>query len=117
MIGTELVPEKAAKARAQPRSARLAAMSRFERAMRARRCGISIGRSTSFCSMASLAVAFEILQIIEPKLVDGAIVVVDNIAHFRSDLRRSVERLSRAPYRSTRLPFKSGTLVGVNGGV
>ena len=60
--------------------------------------------------------SFEILQIVEPKLANGAVVVVDNVAQFRSDLLPVVERLARAPYRSTMLPFRSGTLVGVYGG-
>lgn len=50
------------------------------------------------------------------RIAQGAVVVVDNVAQFRGDLRPVVERLSRAPYRSTLLPFRSGTLVGVYGG-
>ncbi len=117
VIGTELVPGKAAKARANLASARLAAHVEI-REGDARETLRDLDRPVDLLLLdGEPAVAFEILQIIEPKLADGAVVVVDNIAHFRSDLRPVVERLSRAPYRSTRLPFKSGTLVGVNGGV
>ncbi len=117
VIGTELVPEKAAKARVNLASAGLAAHVEI-REGDARETLRDLDRPVDLLLLdGEPAVAFEILQIIEPKLVDGAVVVVDNVAHFRSDLRPVVERLSRAPYRSTRLPFKSGTLVGVNGGV
>jgi hypothetical protein len=54
-----------------------------------------------------------VFRIVEPNLAAGAIVVVDNVAHFPTELRPIVDRLSHAPYRATRLLLRSGTLVSV----
>ena len=50
-----------------------------------------------------------VFRIVEPNLAAGAIVVVDNVAHFPTELRPIVERLSHAPYRATQLLLGSGT--------
>jgi len=59
------------------------------------------------------ALAMEVLTIVEPRLADGALVIVDNVGQFPADLRPVVQRLAGPPYRASRLPLRGGTLVGV----
>jgi predicted O-methyltransferase YrrM len=60
------------------------------------------------------SLAMEVLRIIEPRLADGALVIVDNVAQFPGDLRAVVERLtSSGCYRASKLPMRGGTLVGI----
>ncbi len=115
VIGTELVPAKAASARASLDTAGLGAHVEI-REGDARATLRDLDRPVDLLLLDGWPVlAMEILQIVEPNLADGAIVVVDNIAHFSTELRPVVERLSQAPYRATRLPLKSGaTLVSVH---
>ena len=113
VIGTEQVPAKAASARANLAAAGLAAHVEI-REGDARETLRDLDRPVDLLLLDGWPqLALEILGIVEPHLADGAIVVVDNVAHFPADLRSVVERLSRAPYRSTRLPLRGGTLVGV----
>jgi predicted O-methyltransferase YrrM len=117
VIGTELVPTKAANARANLAAAGLAAHVEI-REGDARETLRDLERPVDFLLLdGSPALAIEILRIVEPNLAHGAIVAVDNIGHFSCDLRPVVERLSHSPYRSARLPFRGGTLVGVYGGL
>jgi predicted O-methyltransferase YrrM len=113
VIGTELVPEKAANARANLAAAGLSAHLEIREGDARETLRDLDGPIDLLLLDGWPSLAFEILQLVEPKLANGAIVVVDNVAQFGFDLRPVVERLSRAPYRSTRLPFRSGTLVGV----
>jgi predicted O-methyltransferase YrrM len=59
------------------------------------------------------ALAIEVLRVVEPRLAEGALVIVDNVGQFPADLRPVVQRLASPPYRSSRLPLRGGTLVGV----
>jgi predicted O-methyltransferase YrrM len=60
------------------------------------------------------SLAMDILRIVEPRLTEGALVVVDNAGQFPVDLRAVVERLADSRlYHSSRLPLRGGTLVGV----
>lgn len=117
VIGTELVPAKAAKARANLAAAGLATQVEIrEGDARETLCELDV--PVDFLLIDGWpALGFEILRIVEPKLANGAVIVVDNVAQFRVELRPVVERLSHAPYRSTMLPFRSGTLVAVYDGV
>jgi predicted O-methyltransferase YrrM len=116
VIGTELVPAKVAKARANLEAAGLADCIEI-REGDARETLRDLDQPVDFLLLDGWpALAFDILQIVEPKLTDGAIVVVDNVSQFGHDLHRVVERLSGSRYRASRLPFKSGTLVAVYGG-
>ncbi|HEY2709521.1 MAG TPA: class I SAM-dependent methyltransferase [Caulobacteraceae bacterium] len=116
VIGTELVAAKAAKARANLAEAGLADYVNI-REGDARETLRSLGEPVDLLLLDGWpALGIEVLRIVEPQLSDGAIVMVDNVAQFRADLRSVLERLSRAPYRSAMLPFRSGTLVGVYGG-
>ena len=114
VIGTELVPEKATKARA---NLGLAGLEAYVDILEgdARETLYNFKEPVDLLLLDGWPVlASEILSIMEPSLANGAIVVVDNVAQFRSDLQSVVERMSQKPYRSTMLPFKSGTLVGVH---
>jgi predicted O-methyltransferase YrrM len=63
------------------------------------------------------SLAMEVLQIVEPRLAAGAIVFVDNVGQFPGDLRAVIERLTTDPrYRSSMIPLRGGTLVGVYDG-
>jgi predicted O-methyltransferase YrrM len=116
VIGTEQVPAKAANARANLAAAGLATHVEI-REGDARETLRDLDQPVDLLLLDGWPeLGIEILRIVEPKLAVGAIVVVDNVAQFRSDLRPVVERLSSAPYRSSMLPFRSGTLVGVYGG-
>lgn len=57
--------------------------------------------------------ALDVFEVVEPSFADGAIVVVDNVAQFPRELAPLMARLSRGPYRSTRLPLNRGTFVAV----
>jgi len=60
------------------------------------------------------ALAMQVLHIVEPRLADGALVIVDNVGQFPGDLREVVQRLTSGQgYRSSTLPLRGGTLVGV----
>lgn len=55
-----------------------------------------------------------ILDLVEPNLAQGALVVVDNVGQFVADSAPVVARLSDpAHYRAARLPLRGGTLVAV----
>ncbi|MGS0896366.1 O-methyltransferase [Burkholderia stagnalis] len=118
VIGTELVPRKAASARANLDAAGLGGYVEI-REGDARETLCNLDRPVDLLLLDGWPMlAMEILQIVEPNLTDGALVVVDNVAHFPTELRPVVEKLSQPPYRATRLPLKSGTtLVGVHGRV
>jgi predicted O-methyltransferase YrrM len=56
------------------------------------------------------ALAIDVLQFVEPRLADGALVIVDSVGQFPGDLRAVIERLTCNPcYRSSRLPLRGGT--------
>ena len=114
VIGTELVPEKVKAARSNFAAAGLTSQ-------------VEIWESDALTTLRVLTesvdlllldgwppLAIDVLQIVEPHLADGALVIVDNVGQFPGDLRAVIERLTSNPcYRSSRLPLRGGTLVGV----
>lgn len=116
VIGTELLAAKAASARANLDAAGLGDLVEI-REGDARETLRDLDRPVDLLLLDGWPVlAMEILQIVEPHLADGALVVVDNVAHFPTELKPVVEKLSQTPYRATKLPFKSGaTLVSMHG--
>lgn len=113
VTGTELVPTKAAAATANLEHAGLADQADIlvgdaRQTLQGIAPGVDLLLLDGWPSLAA-----DILRIVEPKLIRGALVVVDNIAQFAAELGPVAERLSRSPYRTARLPFKSGTLVAV----
>jgi predicted O-methyltransferase YrrM len=114
VVGTEMVPEKVAAARSNLAAAGLASY-------------VEILEGDALTTLQGLTepvdlllldgwpiLAMDVLQIVEPHLADGALVVVDNVGQYPVDLRPVVERLTSSPrYRSSRLPLRGGTMVGV----
>jgi predicted O-methyltransferase YrrM len=59
--------------------------------------------------------AKDVLDIVEPSLRPGALVMVDNVGQFPGDLRALTLRLgSRSHYRAATLPLRGGTVVAVH---
>lgn len=115
VIGTELVAAKAAHARSNLAAAGLMAHVDI-REGDARQTLRNLDRPVDLLLLDGWPqLAFEVLQIVEPQFAPGAVVVVDNVAHFRHDLGPVIERLSRAPYSGTILPLRGGTMVSVYG--
>jgi predicted O-methyltransferase YrrM len=114
VIGTELVPEKVRAARSNLAAAGL--ISHVE--IREGDALVTLRDLTGPVDLLLLdgwpALAMNVLQIVEPRLADGAPVVVDNVSQFPGDLRAVIERLTANPcYRSSKLPLRGGTLVGI----
>lgn len=116
VIGTELVPEKVASARANLDAAGLGDHVEI-REGDARETLLNLDRPVDLLVLDGWPMlAMDILKVVEPNLADGALVVVDNVEHFSTELKPVIERLSLPPYRAARLPLKSGaTLLGVYG--
>jgi predicted O-methyltransferase YrrM len=114
VIGTELVPAKVAAARRNLEDAGLVAyVDILEGDARETLNGL-----TEPVDLLLLdgwpSLAMEVLAIIEPRLSEGAMVIVDNVGQFPGDLRPVVEHLSSSPnYRMSRLPLRGGTLLAV----
>ena len=114
VIGTELVPTKVEAASEHVRLAGLADIVEI-------RPGDAMETLRDLASPIDLllldgwpGLAMKLLLMLEPKLADNAIIVVDNIAQFRHELGPALAHLSASPYRSSRL-FNGSTLVAVAG--
>lgn len=114
VIGTELAPGKVAAARSNIAAAGLAPHVEI-REGDARTTLRALDEPVDLLLLDGWpALATDVLQIVESRLADGAFVIVDNVGQFRADLRAVTERLTASPaYRSSRLPLRGGTLVGV----
>jgi len=117
VIGTELAPGKVVAARSNIAAAGLAAYVEIMEGD-ARTNLRHLGEPVDILLLDGWpALAMEVLQIVEPRLADGALVIVDNIGQFPGDLRAVVEHLTQSPrYRSSILPMRGGTLVGAYAG-
>lgn len=118
VIGTEFVPAKVATARAHLDEAGLADL-------------VDVREGDARASLADLDepvdlllldgfpdVALEVLELVEPHLRPGALVVMDDVSLFRADLAPLVARLT-APdsgYACMQLPVDDGILVAVRRG-
>jgi predicted O-methyltransferase YrrM len=114
VVGTELVPEKVMAARSNLAAAGLT--SQVE--IREGDAQTTLRDLTGSVDLLLLdgwpPLAIKVLQIVEPRLANGAFVIVDNVGQFPGDLRAVIERLTSNPcYRSSRLPLRGGTLVGI----
>jgi predicted O-methyltransferase YrrM len=114
VIGTEFVPEKVAAARSNLAAAGLTSHVEI-REGDARTTLRDLKEPVDLLLLDGWpALAFDVLQIVEPRLADSALVVVDNVGQFPGDLRAVIERLTSNPhYRSSKLPLRGGTLVGI----
>lgn len=113
VYGTELVSTKVAAARANIAKAGLATHASILEGD-ARQTLRAIEQPVDFLLLDGWpSLAAEILDVVEPKLADGAIVVLDNVEHFRSELGHVVDRMTRPPYHASILPLKNGTFVAV----
>ncbi|WEK01484.1 MAG: class I SAM-dependent methyltransferase [Candidatus Sphingomonas phytovorans] len=113
VIGTELVPAKAAAAQANLAAAGLANLVEI-REGDARETLACVDEQVDFLLLDGWPqLALDVLRAVEPSLSNGAIVFVDNVAQFRTELKPVVERLSSPTWRTSMLPFRSGTLVAV----
>lgn len=113
VVGTELVPEKVMAARSN-----LAAGLTSQVEIREGDAQTTLRDLAGPVDLLLLdgwpALAMDVLLIVEPRLADGALVIVDNVGQFPGDLRAVIERLTSYPrYRSSRLPLRGGTLVGI----
>ncbi len=116
VIGTELVPEKVRAARDNIEAAGLTAFVDI-REGDARETLRRLDDPVDLLLLDGWPVlAREILDLVEPLLAPGALIVVDNVSQFPVDTRAVVERLSDPErYRLARLPLRGGTLVAVHG--
>jgi predicted O-methyltransferase YrrM len=114
VVGTEIVPEKVTSARRNLADAGLTSQVEI-REGDARTTLRDLPQSVDLLLLDGWpSLAIEVLEIVEPRLAKGALVVVDNVGQFPGDLRAVIERLTSNPlYRSARLPLRGGTLVGV----
>jgi len=114
VIGTELEPEKVAAAKANIAAAGLTAQVEIREGDARTTLRDLPGPVDLLLLDGWPSLAMEVLQVVEPRLADGALVFVDNVGHFPGDLRAVIERLTSGQrYRSSRLPLNSGTLIGV----
>ncbi len=115
VIGTEVVPEKVRAARDNIEAAGLTPYV----AIREGDARLTLRQLEEPVDLLLLdgwpVLAREILDLVEPRLASGALVVVDNVGQYPADTRPVVDRLS-APdrYRLARLPLRGGTLVAVH---
>jgi predicted O-methyltransferase YrrM len=116
VIGTEMVPEKVMTARSNLTEAGLSSHVEILEGD-ARNTLRDLSEPVDLLLLDGWpALAIEVLQIVEPRLADGAVVMVDNVGQFPADLRAVIERLTSNPcYRSSKLPLRGGTLVGIYG--
>lgn len=113
VIGTELVPAKAAAARFNLTAAGLADFVEI-REGDARETLRQLDEPVDLLLIDGWPqLAMDVLRIVEPRLADSAIVMVDNVAQFRTDLKPVIDYLSGSPWRVSMLPFRGGTLVAV----
>lgn len=116
VIGTELVPAKIAAARRNLADAGLGAyVDILEGDARQTLCKL-----TEPVDLLLLdgwpALAMEVLTTVEPRLAQGALVIVDNVGQFPADLRAVVDHFAASPaYRTSRLPLRGGTIVAIRG--
>lgn len=116
VIGTEIVPSKAAAARKNLADAGLADHVEL-REGDARQTLAHLEPPVDFLLLDGWPqLAGEILSLVEPKLAPGAIVVVDNVSQFGRELGSVVARLGAPPFVTTRLPLNGATLVSVFAG-
>jgi len=117
VVGTELVAEKVKAAKGNVAAAGLTAQVEIREGDARTTLRDLTGPVDLLLLDGWPALAIEVLQVVEPRLADGALVVVDNVGQFPGDLRAVVEHLTSSPrYRSSRLPLRSGTLVAAYGG-
>jgi predicted O-methyltransferase YrrM len=114
VIGTELVPEKVTAAKNNIAAAGLTSQVEIrEGDARTTLCDLSAPVDLLLLD-GWPALAMDVLQVVEPRLADGALVIVDNIGQFPGDLRKVVKRLTgSSSYCSSTLPLRGGTLVGI----
>jgi predicted O-methyltransferase YrrM len=114
VIGTELEPAKVRAARANLEATGLAEFVDI-REGDARETLRSLDTPVGLLLLDGWpSLAGEILSIVEPHLAEGALILADNIGQFPADTKPAVDRLGDpAHYRSTILPMRGGTLLGV----
>ncbi|MEM6786820.1 MAG: class I SAM-dependent methyltransferase [Myxococcota bacterium] len=114
VIGTEIVPEKAERARANVAEAGLESYVDI-RTGDARAQLEDVAPGVDFLLNDGFPMlALEILQLVEPKFRDGALVVTDNVGMFRADYADYLAYVrGDGRYASASVPFKSGTELSV----
>ena len=114
VIGTELEAEKVVAAKANLAAAGLGSQVEIREGDARKTLGELNERVDLLLLDGWPPLAIEVLNIVEPHLTAGAVVMVDNVGQFPADLRSVIERLTTSPhYRSSRLPLRGGTLVGI----
>ncbi|MCY0994437.1 class I SAM-dependent methyltransferase [Nannocystis sp. ILAH1] len=111
VIGTEMVAAKARRAREHVEEAGLAEYVEI-REGDARETLRSIeGEVDFFLNDGFPMLALDILKLVAPRLRQGAVVLTDNVGHFRGNYREYVAYLRdpRNGFRSMTVPFRAGT--------
>lgn len=111
VIGTELVPEKAARARQNLEEAGLSDFVEIRvgdamETLRELPDGVDLLLNDGFPMR-----ALDILKLVKPRMREGAVVVTDNVGMFKANYRE-YQRYLREPrngFVSTSIPFRSGT--------
>ncbi|MEM9456740.1 MAG: class I SAM-dependent methyltransferase [Myxococcota bacterium] len=118
VIGTEIVPEKAERARAHVEEAGLSEFVEIRegdalKTLRDLPKEVDLLLNDGFPNL-----ALEILQLVAPCMRPGAVVITDNVGTFKGNYREYVEYLRNPAHGfcSTNVPFKSGTEYSVRTG-
>ncbi|MEM6531533.1 MAG: class I SAM-dependent methyltransferase [Myxococcota bacterium] len=111
VIGTELVPEKAERARAHIEEAGLSGFAEIRTGDARETLSDLNGEVDLFLNDGFPDLALEMLGLLTPRLRPGAVVITDNVGTFRGNYReyQAFLRESRNGFMTTTLPFKSGT--------
>ncbi len=115
VVGTELLPSKAARARSHLEEAGVSEwvdvrVGDARQTLRDLDAPIDLALLDGFPH-----VALDVLSVIEPRLRPGAVVVADDVLLFKKDLAPLIEHLSdpKRGYRATTFPLEDGMLVAV----
>jgi predicted O-methyltransferase YrrM len=111
VIGTELVPEKARRARENLVEAGLASFAEIRVGDATETLRQDLGQVDFMLNDGFPLRALDVLKIVAPALRPGAVIVTDNVGLFRADYRQYVAYLRnrRNGFSSMTMPFRLGT--------
>ncbi|MDE7539691.1 O-methyltransferase [Gluconobacter sphaericus] len=114
LIGTEMVTAKVVSARANIAAAGLSAYAEV-REGDARLTLLNLACEVDFLLLDGWpTLAMDILRLVEPKLSNNAIVVLDNVGHFRGNLRSLTNYLKEdRRYIVSELPLHGGMIIAI----
>ena len=111
VIGTELVPEKARRARANLEEAGLAAFVDVREGDATETLRADLGEVDFMLNDGFPLRALDVLKVVAPAMRPGAVVITDNVGVFKADYRDYVTyvREPRNGFASMTVPFRVGT--------